>query len=308
MIKASIDIGTNSVLLLIAEVNSDTIQPLAEQQQIPRLGRGVDHNKNLSHESRQRVLDVLLKYKKYLQKQYPSAAEEPVVTATSAVRDAVNRSEFLNEIKKKTGWVVQILSGDDEAKVTFKGALSVIQTDEKKSYAVIDIGGGSTELIFGNPRELKSFTSVDMGSVRFSERYLLSNPPEPEQIDNAKKEIARLFNTENLPGKDFIPVGVAGTVTSLAAIDAGISSYKANILNGYILKKVRIEQFIDEFSVTPAEMIEQRYPDFLHRRGDVILAGALILNEFLNWISKDEIVISTGGIRHGILLSRLNAK
>ena len=303
MIKASIDIGTNSVLLLVAEVQHGSVKPLAEKQHIPRLGKDVDYNKNLSSESRKRVIDVLLKYKQYLQKEYPEAAERVVVTATSAVRDAENRNEFLDQIKAKTGWNVLLLSGDDEAKVTFKGALSAIQTDDQYSYSVIDIGGGSTEISFGNPRELKSFKSVDMGSVRFSERYLLTDSPETEQIEKAKQEIARLFSTEILPVEDFIPVGVAGTVTSIAAIDAGLSSYKAKKIDGYNLTKDRIEHYIAEFSATPSEIIEQRYPVFLKGRGDVILAGVLILNEFLHWISKDEIVVSTGGIRHGILLS-----
>lgn len=303
MIRASIDIGTNSVLLLVAEVKPGKIDPIVEKQQIPRLGKGVDRDKSLSFESRKRVLSVLQDYKEFLENNYPDIVRDTVVTATSAVRDASNRQQFLDDIANETGWRVRLLSGDEEAKVTFNGALSTLKTDRDKEYAVLDIGGGSTEITVGKPGKLISFRSVDMGSVRFSERFLQSDPPDPVQIQKAKKEIKNLLSSETKPENEFIPVGVAGTVTSLAAIALGLRSYHPENLNGFILRKNRIGEFIAEFSSCRSDVIEKTYPLFLKGRGDIILAGVLILNEFLTWCQKDEIIVSTGGIRHGIVLT-----
>lgn len=303
MNRASIDIGTNSVLLLVAEVKPGKIDPIVEKQQMPRLGKGVDRDKTLSFESRKRVLSVLQDYKKFLVNNYADIVSDTIVTATSAVRDASNRQQFLDDIAIETGWTVRLLSGDEEAKVTFDGALSTLKTDRDKEYAVLDIGGGSTEITVGKPGKLISFRSVDMGSVRFSERFLQSDPPDPVQIQKAKKEIENLLSSETKPENEFIPVGVAGTVTSLAAIALGLRSYHPETLNGYILRKDRIGEFIAEFSSCRSDVIEKTYPLFLKGRGDIILAGVLILYEFLTWCQKDEIIVSTGGIRHGIVLS-----
>lgn len=303
MIRASIDIGTNSVLLLVAEIKQGKIHSIIEKQQIPRLGKGVDRDKSLSSESRKRVISVLRDYKEFLESNYPDIVSDTVVTATSAVRDALNRRQFLREIEDSTGWKVLLLSGDEEAQVTFKGALSTLKSERNKQYAVLDIGGGSTEITLGKPDKLHSFRSVDMGSVRFSERFILEDPPESAQISKAKEEIKKLLNTQNVPDDEFVPVGVAGTVTSLAAIALGLKSYNPEKLNGYILKKDRIGEFIAEFSSCRSDVIEKTYPFFLKGRGDVILAGVLILYEFLTWCQKDEITVSTGGIRHGTLLS-----
>lgn len=303
MIKAAIDIGTNSVLLLVAELEENRILPLAEKQSIPRLGKGVDRDKNLNPASQQRVTDVLKEYRNYLMKNYPECGSSTTVTATSAVRDASNRKDFLKKVFMETGWKVRILSGEEEAQITFNGALAVLKEKPEINNIILDIGGGSTEIAYGEDELLKFHTSIDMGSVRFSERFLTSNPPSVKQIRECENEIDRLLKRETIPDDDFRIVGVAGTVTSVAAIDAGFTSYKPEKINGYRLSKYRIEEFIKEFSEISSEKIEINYPHFLKGRGDVILAGLLILQRFLAWRGKEYIVVSTGGIRHGLLLT-----
>ncbi|MCC5906509.1 MAG: Ppx/GppA family phosphatase [Balneolaceae bacterium] len=301
MKRASIDIGTNSVLLLVAEIQSGSIRVIDEKQEIPRLGKSVDSSMNLHQESIERVLKVLTNYKDFLQNYYPEVVDEVIVTATSAVRDASNRDEFIGYVKKSTGWAVRLLSGDEEAQTTFKGALSVLNGRENTNNVILDIGGGSTEIAYGAGLKLDTAFSIDMGSVRFTERFFDADPPHAESIQTLRNEVKRLLFPRFVPFSQFDAIGVAGTVTSIAAIKKGLQDYDAKALNGFRLQRDDVIQFIGEFSSIPASKIEQRYPPFLTGRGDVILAGILILDEFMQWCGKNEMIVSTGGIRHGII-------
>ena len=302
MKKASIDIGTNSVLLLAAEVNQGEIKVLEELQSVPRLGKGVDQDKNLHPHSQQRVVDVLKTYQKHLEK-YPSGvAANTIVTATSAVRDALNKDEFLHRVKKETGWDVLLLSGTAEAEISYRGALSVLKDRDAVHNVILDIGGGSTEIAYGKGRILTDGFSMDMGSVRFTERFLKNDLSVAQGIKNMRLAARDFFAKRHLSIEKFDSIGVAGTVTSIAAIQEKLNHYKAARLNGSRLSVDTVQNFIREFSELTPEMIEEKYQPFLTGRGDVILAGLIILDEFLKWCGKNEVIVSTGGIRHGILL------
>lgn len=302
MKRASIDIGTNTVLLLIAEVSSGRIKVIDEKQEIPRLGRGVDSGRNLHSDSIKRVLKVLISYKEFLDKNWPSLSGQVIVTATSAVRDAGNREEFIRQVKLQTGWDVQLLSGDEEADTTYAGALSVLELPDNSKNLVLDIGGGSTEIAFGVGKVRTHARSLDIGSVRFTERYFQHDPPLRSEIANARREAGIELKREKSPEYSGTVIGVAGTVTSLAAIDLNLRLYDPGKINGYTLSKQRIEEFIGEISRMSSESIEEKYPRFLKGRGDVILAGLIILDEFLQWCNSKTLTVSTGGIRHGILI------
>lgn len=304
MICSSIDIGTNSVLLLVANKENGKLQVIDEKIEVPRLGKGVDGDRTLHPDSIKRVTKVLTSYKNYLEENYPEAVETTIVTATSAVRDSSNRKEFIDKVKDETGWDIQLLSGPMEAETTFSGALSVIgNTFDRGKVAVLDIGGGSTEIAVGRDRELENSISIDMGSVRFSERFLKNNPPLSEEIILAEGEIESLLNRSGMDvsSLDYV-VGVAGTVTSIAAIELQMNSYEPDRLANFPLKRDVIGRYISEFSNLKSEEIESKYPLFLKNRGDVIFAGLLILNKFLEYAGKNQVIVSTGGIRHGILL------
>jgi len=301
MKRASIDIGTNSVLLLVAEIQSGSISVLDEKQEVPRLGKSVDNSRNLHHESIERVLQVLTDFKDFLQNYYPEVLDEVIVTATSAVRDASNRDEFIGIVKKSTGWEVRLLSGEEEAQTTFKGALSVLNDRENTKNVILDIGGGSTEIAYGAGLIQGTAFSIDMGSVRFTERFFDTDPPHAESTQKLRNEVQRLLYPHKVPFSNFDAIGVAGTVTSIAAIKKGLQDYDAEALNGFRLQRDDVVQFIGEISSISASNIEQQYPPFLTGRGDVILAGILILDEFMQWCNKKELIVSTGGIRHGII-------
>lgn len=306
MVRASIDIGTNSVLLLIADVRDGRITVLDELQEIPRLGQGVDQSGELSLAAQERVMVVLQRYKSYLEDHYRGINKEVIVTATSAVRDASNRAEFIRKITASTGWNVRLLSGDDEARVTYRGALSVLNRyTGSESIWVLDIGGGSTEIASGKGEELRDFVSLNMGSVRFTERFLGGHPLTNTNLGRAREAVKNLLhNWEGSPKDCELLVGVAGTVTSMAGIDLNLSKYEPEKMNGHSCSLEFIESMIAELSRLNFSEIEDRYPVFLKGREDVIVGGLLILSEFMKWAGMEKIMTSTGGIRHGILLEQ----
>ena len=303
MIRASIDIGTNSVLLLVADVTENGLEVLYEEQHVPRLGKNVDKDRSLHRDSQKRVIDVLKTFQKKLTGEFPELSNPPVITATSAVRDASNRSEFLEVVNRELGWEIRILSGDEEAKTTYGGAVSVLSLADISTPVIIDIGGGSTEFASGVGPQFKKGVSLNIGSVRFTERYFKSDPPSQKEILSARNTIEKELRKLDDSYRNGVLIGVAGTVTSIAAIEMGLNDYESDRLNGYRLKRSTVSNFIHEFSNKSSVNIEKKYPPFLTGRGEVILAGILILDEFMKMTEREELVISTGGIRHGVLLA-----
>jgi len=300
--KAAIDIGTNTVLLLIGEVENGLLNVIHEGYRIPRLGKGVDAKRKLHSDSVDRVLVVLREYKSIIDEKYPDC-EEIIITATSAVRDAENRDDFLQIVKNELGVKVKLLSGDDEAVYTYQGALATLSGPQKESFVILDIGGGSTEIAAGNSKNVSIFTSVDMGCVRFTERFLVHNPPYQEEIYHCKEAIQELLakNKLKLPRK-VKAVGVAGTMTSLAAINMQVTDADFDLFNGMVIDTAALSNSIDIFRLHTHDQLLELSPEVMKGREDIFLAGLLILEGFLKYYKLSEIVVSTGGIRHGVLL------
>ncbi len=300
--KAAIDIGTNTVLLLVGEVNKKSLKVLREEYRIPRLGKGVDANRKLHSDSIKRVLEVLIEYKSIIESDFPDC-EQIIITATSAVRDAENRNEFLQLVKKEIGVEVRLLSGDEEAEFTYQGALATLDESQKDSFIVLDIGGGSTEIASGKGADLKAFTSIDMGCVRFTERFLIHNPPYQEEIYHCREAVQELLvkNKLKLPRK-LKAIGVAGTMTSLAAINMQVTEADYDLFNGMVIDTDSLSKSIEIFSLHTHDQLLELSPEVLKGRADIFLAGLLILEGFLKYYNLSEIIVSTGGIRHGALL------
>lgn len=300
--KAAIDIGTNTVLLLVGRLQGGRLIPIHEEQRVPRLGKGVDAGKNINPEATQRVIEALFEYKKILETDFPEV-QQVTVTATSAVRDAANRAEFMAKVKARTGFDIRLLSGREEAEWTAAGALSVLEITSETETLILDIGGGSTEVAHLHQGEVKDACSFDMGSVRFTERFLADNPPTVHQMETCRKEIRRLF--ENRPfetGDEIQAVGVAGTLTTLAALAQEMREYKPEKLNGFELQLEAIQKFIGLFGEKPYEELIALNPKMLEKRADIFLAGMLVLEGFMQHFGLKVIKVSTGGIRHGALL------
>ncbi len=299
--KAAIDIGSNTVLLLVAEYKNGRLKVRYEGRHTPRLGRGVDRDGTLHPESMQGVIDALSNYRSTLEERFPEV-EQVSVTATSAVRDAANRDEFLRRIERETGFAVRILSGKEEAEYTYKGALGVLPGLEG-DLAVLDIGGGSTEIAVGKGMVLKDRYSLNMGSVRFTERYLEGNPPGKAEKARCAESVNELLRKHPFSlGERTITVGVAGTVTSLACMVKGLKEDDAKEINGMKLNADTVRNWSRRIGKVPWEELLREYPELMKGRADVFLGGVIILETFMEHFGIPELMVSTGGIRHGAIL------
>lgn len=303
--KASIDIGTNTTLLLVAEESESGLQVVHEEQRMTRLGQGVDESKTLHHDSILRVVGAIREYQRIISEEF--GLTTAIVTATSAVRDAQNRHHFIDWVKKETGLSVQVLSGHEEAKCTYLGATSVLDSlDSSSNSLVLDIGGGSTEIILAKAGKIEDAFSFDIGCVRFTERYLKNDPPAKTEIARCQDEIDHQFSKRKFLYKGKLQaIGVAGTLTSLAAIDLGVQQFDKESIDNHTITLDSLSQTIDAFSTRTHSQLLELYPGILKGREDVFFAGLLILRSFMKLYNVMEIKVSTGGVRHGALLGEM---
>lgn len=299
---AAIDIGSNTVLLLIAEYDGEKMQVIHQEQRMPRLGKGVDEHRNLSEEAVDRVISALKDYRRVIEHYY-AGVSQIIVTATSAVRDSNNREEFKSQIKQETGFDILILSGREEAQWTYLGAHSMLEAAVSKQLLTLDIGGGSSEISLGRGQELIDYHSFDVGSVRFTERFINSDPPKQQEIENCRQAVGEAFDGHPFSWEgDAEAVGMAGTVTSLAYMEADLSTYDSQKLAGMKMSRKEVGEWISVISaMTAAELVDE-YPVVMKGRADVFLAGILVLEVFLDKYGFDDFTVSTGGIRHGAVI------
>ena len=299
---AAIDIGTNTVLLSIADVSGQNLELRFETQRVPRLGKGVDRDKKLREKQVQKVISVLKEYRRILSYDYPQV-RQTIVTATSAVRDATNRESFRQKVKNETGFEVIILSGVEEAEWMYKGAVSVLNRSPGSLAVVLDIGGGSTEMAAGKGNCLQDRFSFDMGSIRYTERFLKHDPPLESEINRCRRAIRKELETWEMPLYDTDEIiGIAGTATTLAFMDSGLKEYDSEVINGYTLEAGEVARITRETMKYTSVDLLRRYPAVMEGRADVITGGLLILEECIGYYKLSKLVVSTGGIRHGALL------
>ena len=282
-----VDLGTNSTRLLVADVEHGRVDELARRTDITRLGEGVDERRVLLPLAIARVRNVLSEYRRELD---GLSAERTLAVATSAVRDAENGEAFLGEVEWSYGFVTRLLTGDEEAALTFRGVST--GGELPAGTIVLDVGGGSTELISEDAR-----TSVDIGAVRLTERHLPSDPPTRDELDAAAAAVR-----EVLPDLDpGAAVGVAGTITSLAALDLGLPEYDRDRVHGHRLNADGVAHQLDRLaSLRLAERRE--LPALEPERAPVIVAGTVIVREVLARYQLDALRVSERDILHGAAL------
>ena len=299
---AVVDCGTNTTRLLIAGGRGPAAVRLSE---ITRLGRGVDGSGRLDPSAVERTLECLREYRRAIDIHNPTAVR---VIATSAVRDASNRLEFLEPAEEILGAAPEVLSGREEAETAFRGAVSDLDPAEGP-YLVVDIGGGSTELSFGEGRCTDAL-SLDIGSVRLTEKYIHHDPPQPEELaaclsvtelhlDDAVRAIGALAGPCRL-------VGVAGTITTVAAVELGLATYDRDRVHHFRLSKEAAE---DVFRTLATEALADRVhnPGLHPGRADVIVAGVCILVRIMRYFDFDECLVSESDLLDGLALSLLEA-
>ncbi len=302
---ATIDVGTNSVLLLVADRTPEgRYEAVLERAEITRLGRGVDQSRRLSPEGIEDTLEVLTAF---AQEARALGAEGIAVSATSAARDAQNGSEFLEAAKARAGVKVEIISGELEAQLSFASAHMDFGSEAAGPLLVIDIGGGSTEFIYGNSAGRVDFRhSYDVGSVRLTERCIRSDPPSTEERERVVALLRESFASLPQPPPASELVGVAGTVTTLYAVRNRIDPYVSERVHGGSLTKAQLEQLVDQLCGMPLAE-RRRLPGLQPKRADVIPAGALILLEALRALGLDACRVSDRGLRWGLLAHRFGA-
>jgi exopolyphosphatase/guanosine-5'-triphosphate,3'-diphosphate pyrophosphatase len=297
---ATIDIGTNSTLLLVAEARGADLVPVLERARITRLGRGVDRSRALHPDAVEETLACLADYAAEIR---AAGATRVAAVGTSAMRDAQGGEAFRARAAEILGVEPRVISGDEEADLTFAGALSGLGLSGP--VLVFDLGGGSTEVILGEAgaRETAArAVSLDVGSVRMTERHVKADPPRAEELEAVRREARAALDGLGAAwasASGARVVGVAGTVTTLAAYVLGVVPYDAARVHGARLDAAAVARATAELGRMP--LAERRaIPAVDPRRADVIVAGAAIVEAVLAWASADELVVSDRGVRWGL--------
>jgi exopolyphosphatase/guanosine-5'-triphosphate,3'-diphosphate pyrophosphatase len=300
---AVVDIGSNSTRLLIAEMNHGRVAAeLVRHSDVTRLGAGVDADGRLREDAMERVFKTLASYRAEIDQH---ECETAVAVLTSAVRDSANGAEFADAVRNRYGLVPHVLTGDQEARLTFLGATSERDASDTIPTLVLDIGGGSTELVIGAGTEVGFHVSTQAGVVRQTERHLHSDPPDAAECDQLAadaRSILRQAVPEDRRRAVEHAVAVAGTATSLAAIAQKLEPYDPGRVHGYVLSVAECERIRDELASLPLEA-RRGVPGLHPDRAPTIVAGVLIFLEVLSLFGLERIEVSEHDILRGAALA-----
>ena len=300
-IFAGIDIGTLTCRLLIAECSpAGRLRELRSDRRILRLGQGVDRDRLLRADAMGRVVATLKEWRQVIDSYHVDAA---TAVATSAVRDARNRDEFLGLVQREAGFEIEIISGEEEARRTMLGIRSGLPPGVTDLLA-LDIGGGSTEFILDRPGQATLARSIDIGVVRLCERMLHSDPPTLTEVQEARDWVRRettaaIAAVPQSPGVMF--VGTAGTITALAAMAQQLPAYEPARIHNYTLTLDRVRE-LEQQLLSRSKTQREGLPGLERGREDVIVAGAMILGTVMETLGMAKVLVSDLGLREGVLL------
>ena len=299
---AAIDVGTNSTRLLVAEEQTGGFRSLDRRMTITRLGEGVNERRVLSPEALKRTFSTIADYAAVCGEY---AVERLRVTGTSAVRDARNRDDFFEGVKRLTGQLADLLSGEEEARTTFRGVVSDLGGADP--ILVVDIGGGSTELVAGSD-EPEALVSLDFGCVRMLEKHLDSDPPSEKELQALRDDVTQHLveaktNLVVPPGARL--VGVAGTVTQLATLKVGLPLYDPDVTHHMVMSHGDVRLLSKRLASLPYEN-RRRIKGLEAGRVDVIVAGAEILLQIMEAFDAPEVLVSEKDILDGLVIGLLD--
>jgi exopolyphosphatase / guanosine-5'-triphosphate,3'-diphosphate pyrophosphatase len=298
---AAIDVGTNTVLLLVAERREGRLLAVLERAEITRLGRGVDATGRLDPLAIQDTVAVLGSYARAA---HALGADLVACVATSAARDAANGAEFFEAARAAAGIVPEVISGDEEARLVYGSAHR--DFGGGGPLAVLDVGGGSTEFIVGDGPEPRARTSLQVGAVRLTERHVRGDPPSAAEVDAVRagaREALRPL-AAMAPGAGARLVGVAGTVTTLSAVAQALPAYDAERVHGATLALDEIEALLSRLAGMTV-VARAALPGMEPKRADVILAGGVVVAEAMRATGLDRLTVSDRGVRWGLLHDRV---
>lgn len=303
---AAIDIGTNTVLLLVAEKRAGLLVAVEEHATITRLGQDVDKTRKLAPEAVERTNACLDHYAEIVKRLGVARID---VVGTSAMRDAGGGEAVRAHVEARFGVAARTISGEEEAKLTFGGALSGLSLPEltqvpgapERGVVVFDIGGGSTEVVHGDPttRAIAFAKSYDVGSVRLTERYVRSDPPTDDERAAVTQAAKDAF--ASVPGSvvGTPVVGIAGTVTTLAAVSLGLTTYDSSRVHGHTMPIAELERVVAKLASVPLEE-RMKIAGLEPKRADVIIAGGLLALAFLRHAGAASVIVSDRGVRWGL--------
>jgi len=298
---AVVDIGTNSTRLLVADADGGGVEELDRRSTVTRLGEGVDASGRLGDAPQERVLAALEEYAESIERH---GCEQQLAVMTSAVRDAANGAHFAATVRDRFGLDARTLSGDEEARLTYLGATAARDRRDATPLLVVDIGGGSTELVAGARGEMDFHVSTQTGVVRHTERHLHTDPPTPEHMDALARDVRAVFEVAvpaEVRERVRAAVAVAGTATSVAAIDAGIEPYDPGRVEGRVVRASRLGEISARLAALPLE--ERRAVPGLHPdRAPTIVAGTILLAQVLEAFGLDRFEASERDILWGVAI------
>lgn len=305
MRAAAVDIGTNSTRLLVAEIESrrGELVTFERRQTITRLGEGVHATRRLGSDAIERTLAALREYRDVIDGL--GGLDRVRATATSAARDAVNREDFFLRVAAVLGTEPELLSGDEEAELSFLGATTGLAGIASAPYLVVDIGGGSTEFVVGTDRP-DALRSVDIGCVRLTEAWLHSDPPSAEELSEAvhvaREHVADVVREVPEVKAARTLVGLAGTVSTIAAVEQGLARYERERIHHFRLTRAAAEDVFRTLATEPAAR-RRHNPGLEAGRVDVIVGGAVIVVAALRTLGFDELLVSEADILDGLVRS-----
>ncbi len=298
---AFIDIGTNTILCLIAELKNDgNFVVLDDLAEIARLGQGVHQTRQINPEGEERSIRVL---QRYLERCKNLNVEEIIAVGTSALRDARNSSEVRARFREQLGLDVRVISGDEEAAYSFLAVQQGLPLKQKE-LLVVDVGGGSTEFIRGNEAGVSQAISINIGSVRLTEQFLHSDPVQEEECEKMmaaiERALAQLPRSWLKDSSILTLIGIAGTVTTLAAVEKKLTNYSHGEVHGGLLTLGEVRRQVELFQSKPIEE-RKAIPGLEPKRADVILAGACLIEKIMTLFHSERIIVSDHGVRYGLL-------
>lgn len=301
---ASIDVGTNTFRILIGEVQDNGLKKLYIGRVITRLGGGfTEEQRVITQEAMSRGLSALKKFRGIIE-EYKVGKVRAV--ATSVVRESLNGNEFVDKVKREIGIEIEVIPGEEEARLTVDGVLKSVSV--YSDYSVIfDIGGGSTEYIFVKEGDIIDLRSINLGIVHLTERFLKNEVPSDSDIGALSLGIDRILSRElswipKIHDDKLSLVGTAGTPTTFAAIELGLEKYDPDLVNGFVLKREGVLQIFRTLINLPLQE-RLKIKGLEKGREDIIIPGTLILLKTMERFSKDEVLVSDGGLLEGVAFS-----
>jgi len=303
-VYAAIDVGTNTIRLLVAEaVSADRFTILHQEQTIARLGEGLMPSRLLQDAPRRRSLTILKRFAEVTRR---FKALHVAAVATSAVREASNREEFVAAVLRESGLSIQVIDGSEEARLTLLGVRHGLRLGSSR-VLVMDIGGGSTEFILAKGEVIEAIVSTGLGVVKLTEAHLKSDPPTPGELQAIERVVADRMDRLRAELPDLegtVLIGTAGTPTTLAAIDLGLTVYTPDRVDGYRLSVARTRQLLHALATKPLAE-RSKIPLLEPGRADLIVAGATLAVTVMGMLGYDEFMVSDSGLREGVLLDLL---